>query len=402
MDASTAVLQQISAQLSSFSVSLPFINSTHVHRPLDDIRAPFTAPLSAVWLNALWFSSLICSLASASIALIVKQWLHELTTGLSGTTRESARRRQYRHNNLIKWRVDAIVRAPSILLQIAVVLFLSGLIILLWTLHVTVAIVGTILVSALFLFMVIVTILPAFQWDCCYRSPQALLIYVVIRFMRNALRSLAKKMYTLSRSWISRHSDRPTWERVVLVPIRWLRRDMPTWRGREEADIFQAAGALDRSTATMAYTTTFDAEHLQAFHVILPDLPEDQLSQCFRDIFLAWEEQWGGYSLTNLPQEGRRHKQKLGRQLLHALRCFLLTDPDRRPDCRSILDRMWRSLQDITYFPDADDLVITTLSLLSIGDTVLARRAYIELDVQLERKTSDTHLSYRAMRYGMW
>ncbi|TBU59460.1 hypothetical protein BD310DRAFT_791839, partial [Dichomitus squalens] len=207
-DSSTAVLQQIlSAQLSSFSVNLPSVNSTHIPRPLNEIKPSFNAPLSAIWINALWFSSLICSLASASIALIVKQWLHELTLGLSGTTRESARRRQYRHNTLVKWRVEAIVRTPSILLQIALVLFLSGLIILLWTLDTTVAVVGTILVSALSLFMVIVTVLPAFQWDCCYRSPQALLVYVVVRFTRNVLRNLTLKMYILSRSWIARHSN---------------------------------------------------------------------------------------------------------------------------------------------------------------------------------------------------
>ncbi|KAI0756164.1 hypothetical protein C8Q80DRAFT_1068880, partial [Daedaleopsis nitida] len=108
-DPALAVLQQISAQLSSFTLNPSFVNSTQ--RPLapDALQPPFSAPRSAVWINTLWFSSLVCSLASASIALMVKQWLHELSIGVSGTSRESARIRQYRLNSLRRWHVGGIV-----------------------------------------------------------------------------------------------------------------------------------------------------------------------------------------------------------------------------------------------------------------------------------------------------
>ncbi|RPD64759.1 hypothetical protein L227DRAFT_469268, partial [Lentinus tigrinus ALCF2SS1-6] len=108
-DPSLAVLKRISAQLNSFSVNPSFVNSTQHPLTDDEINPPFYAPTSAVWINALWFSSLICSLASASIALMVKQWLHELSIGVSGTSRESARIRQYRLNSLKRWRVGSIV-----------------------------------------------------------------------------------------------------------------------------------------------------------------------------------------------------------------------------------------------------------------------------------------------------
>ncbi|RPD61466.1 hypothetical protein L227DRAFT_465293, partial [Lentinus tigrinus ALCF2SS1-6] len=107
-DPVVAALQQLSMQLNSFSLNPPFLNSTH---PVQSSQtpAPFYAPTSAVWINALWFSSLVCSLASASIGLIVKQWLHNLGMGLFGTSRESARLRQYRLNALLKWRVGTII-----------------------------------------------------------------------------------------------------------------------------------------------------------------------------------------------------------------------------------------------------------------------------------------------------
>ncbi|KAI0716832.1 hypothetical protein C8Q76DRAFT_725828 [Earliella scabrosa] len=116
-DATLVVLQQISAQLKGFSISPPFVNSTNSAHTGMDVKINFNAPWSMVWLNTLWFSSLVCSLGSASIALLVKQWLHEARDGLSGTSRECARLRQHRLNGLLKWRVDIIVAALPILLQ---------------------------------------------------------------------------------------------------------------------------------------------------------------------------------------------------------------------------------------------------------------------------------------------
>ncbi|KAH9934068.1 uncharacterized protein BXZ73DRAFT_18153, partial [Epithele typhae] len=108
-DSTVQALKQISSQLSSFSINSNFANSTHPPVSSSDLDQPFTAPTSAVWINTLWFSSLVFSLASASIALMVKQWLHELSIGVSGTSRESARVRQYRLEGLKRWHVATIV-----------------------------------------------------------------------------------------------------------------------------------------------------------------------------------------------------------------------------------------------------------------------------------------------------
>ncbi|PIL23218.1 hypothetical protein GSI_14527 [Ganoderma sinense ZZ0214-1] len=185
-DPTLAVLQQISSQLNSFTVNPSFINSTQPARSPDQLLPPFQADVSVIWINTLWFVSLVCSLASASIALIVKQWLFEESKGLSGTSRETARLRQYRLNSLIKWHVGVIVLVPSVLLQVALFLFLAGLLILLWTIHVTVAAVVTVFIGALFVFVLVITILPVFKLDCCYRSPQAYGIFVLSRLIWTA------------------------------------------------------------------------------------------------------------------------------------------------------------------------------------------------------------------------
>ncbi|KAI0328800.1 hypothetical protein GY45DRAFT_1254186, partial [Cubamyces sp. BRFM 1775] len=176
-DPTFAALAQISAQLTSFSINLPFVNSTAPAFPqpqnLADPRSALSPPPWAVWLNVFWFSSLICSLAAASVGITVKQWLNHYVLGLSGASRDVARLRQFRLNGLRRWRVEGIVAVLPVLLQVALGLFSAGLLVLLWNLHWTVAVVVACLVGVLFVFTVITSVLPAFRADCSYISPQA-------------------------------------------------------------------------------------------------------------------------------------------------------------------------------------------------------------------------------------
>ena len=118
------------------------MNSTY---PSVKFAAPQASPVELweVWLNSLWFSALICSLSSASVGILVKQWLNEYQAGISGESVEIARLRQYRLNHLVKWHVAEIVAILPVLLQISLALFFAGLLVLLWHLHHTVAAVAT-------------------------------------------------------------------------------------------------------------------------------------------------------------------------------------------------------------------------------------------------------------------
>ncbi|KAI9066797.1 hypothetical protein FKP32DRAFT_1565063 [Trametes sanguinea] len=176
-DGTNALLLQISMQLTNISVG------TTVPNPSQAFTSPvlgssFRAPSSAVWINAVWFASLVCSLSSAFVGMAVKQWLHEAELGLFGTSREVARLRQYRYDSLVKWRVGTIVASLPLLLQIASALFFAGLLILLWTLHPGVAALASVLVGVLALFTVFTVLAPSFSSDCCYRSPQAQSVFV--------------------------------------------------------------------------------------------------------------------------------------------------------------------------------------------------------------------------------
>ena len=326
-DPMLATLQHISTQLHSFSINPSFVNSTQPALSTDQLLLPFHASVSAIWINTLWFSSLVCSLASASMALMVKQWLYEASQGLSGTSREASRRRQYRLNNLIKWRVGTIILIPSVLLQIALFLFLAGLLILLWVIHETVAAVITVQVGALFVFVVVVTVLPIFRSDCCYRSPQALGLFTLARPLWNSvgrgvvisLSVIPPLLVTLgpmvTTTILDSFSRRGGWVSMASLckevisyfshTIMSSKFTISTWNGPEQTAVAQdnEVRVLDHDIAAMAYTTTFATENLKDLHLLLSDLPYDQVISCFSDIQRSWSQLVG--SDVSIHQSGK-------------------------------------------------------------------------------------------------
>ncbi|TBU29785.1 hypothetical protein BD311DRAFT_777242 [Dichomitus squalens] len=188
--ASLLVLTQISTQLSSFTATPTAINSTRPAFVLPP-DSSFKPPPSAVWINALWFSSLICTLSASSLAIMVKQWLHQYDEGLSGTSRNVTRLRQYRYGNLLKWRIVGIIALIPVHLQASLALFLAGLVILLWTIHPAVATVISVLAGLLLLFIIFSTVIPTFRADCPYQSPQALSIYIASQFVARIMARMA-------------------------------------------------------------------------------------------------------------------------------------------------------------------------------------------------------------------
>ncbi|KAI0088766.1 hypothetical protein BDY19DRAFT_145576 [Irpex rosettiformis] len=80
-----------------------------------------------VKVNALWFTSLILSLITASLGLLVKQWLREFLAADTPSPQARLRLRNFREPAIKAWRVYEIAPALPILLQISLGLFFLGL-----------------------------------------------------------------------------------------------------------------------------------------------------------------------------------------------------------------------------------------------------------------------------------
>ena len=281
-DTTAAVMLHVSTQLASFAVNPVFLNSTQPAFDAASTTDPgFKAPLKAVLLNVFWFTGLIFSLASATLGIIVKQWLKQFSMGLYGSSREIARRRQYRLQKLEKWKVPFIVSILPLLLQIALVLFLVGLIIFLYTIHHALTIIVATFTSVLLGLIFLAAVIPAFSQDCCYYSPQSYAIFCVMEWVKKLLFFIA-------------HFHLIAWETfdrfIVIKPGRFSGKDLmgkmsflhpATWREGEHVAAAQGSAALDGDIVLKAYAITLDANCFKAAESCLVDIGSRDLAHTY-------------------------------------------------------------------------------------------------------------------------
>ncbi|KAK7691235.1 hypothetical protein QCA50_006338 [Cerrena zonata] len=166
-DVSSRLLLQISQQLTSFTLSPGFVNATI---PSISALPAFKPNPSMVRINGLWFCSLICSLVTASLGILVKQWLHEYMSHDSLSPRAHVRIRQFRYEGLIRWRVFEIAAALPLLVQVALVLFFIGLSEFLRELNPTIGWIVSSLILAWAAIFITANVASAFSSQCPYKS----------------------------------------------------------------------------------------------------------------------------------------------------------------------------------------------------------------------------------------
>jgi hypothetical protein len=183
--ASVQALYHISLQLHNSSVPAlnpPWPSPSFVPAPSD------------VWINALWFTSLVIALISALLAIFVKQWAREY---LSWTTvspsRDSVALRQYRYEAWTRWSVPRWRDAVAGLLQLGLVLFFVGLVILLWQVNTPVARIVTAVVGLSIGCLLVSIVLPVFFVSCPYRNSASWTLRRTTTFTLDLLRGAALK-----------------------------------------------------------------------------------------------------------------------------------------------------------------------------------------------------------------
>ncbi|KAI0259012.1 hypothetical protein BC834DRAFT_962751, partial [Gloeopeniophorella convolvens] len=133
-DASAFYLSRIYQQSASdngFQVSIPSTISD---------PATFSPSTTTVWVNALWFLSLVISLTCALLATMLQQWArHYLrVTQTRYQPYKRARIRSFYAEGVEKFRVSWAIDALPALLHLSVFLFYAGLSVLLFTVNLTI------------------------------------------------------------------------------------------------------------------------------------------------------------------------------------------------------------------------------------------------------------------------
>lgn len=158
----------------------------------------FSPSTNARWVNGLWFTSLACSLSAALVSMVVKQWLQWLQSTAqtaSGTPQDRARLRQYRQVGLEAWHVPELINALPLLLHAALLLFFTGLVVLLWSLDLGITLATMFIVAAVYVFYCISTILPLFYPDCPYQTPVGLHLAQLLKLPQCILQPWSSSLF---------------------------------------------------------------------------------------------------------------------------------------------------------------------------------------------------------------
>ena len=183
-DTTNEILVKISAQLADIATLVRQGNSPSLIMPSAATLPTGKASASAIWINCLWFASLVFALISASLGTLVKQWLRRYIAKDYSSARERVRLREHRHYSLVRWMTPHIITLLPVLLRIALNLFFAGLIVLLRTLDTALTIVVAILVGSWALVYITTSILPSQFPDCPYASPEALAFSFLVHLAR--------------------------------------------------------------------------------------------------------------------------------------------------------------------------------------------------------------------------
>jgi hypothetical protein len=188
---------------SGFNAMLSHESPASFNNTVTPLLAFLSTPSTAVrWINALFFVSLVLSLAAALFGILAKQWLREYMQWDSplGAPRENVLVRQMRIEAWEAWNVAATIASIPALLELAMVQFLIGIVILLWTLDDVVATVVTV-VTLLFLFIVSTfTILPIFNKRCPYKSPTAWACLIAFSFLVYMFQSAVSLLVSMDKT----------------------------------------------------------------------------------------------------------------------------------------------------------------------------------------------------------
>jgi len=158
----------------------------------------FTPTASDVRVNIFWFLSLIFSLTTVLIGIIALQWLREHLRPRPDLEPQIAFSLHHLNvESLDRWYLPQIFTTLPLLLQLALVLFLGGILDFLWNLNSTVAIPIAVAVGSSLFFLLWTTVLPTTQalllflprlpWGnmprspCPYRSPQSWAFHQLVR-----------------------------------------------------------------------------------------------------------------------------------------------------------------------------------------------------------------------------
>ncbi|KAN0137208.1 hypothetical protein V8E53_004918 [Lactarius tabidus] len=133
----------------------------------------FSPPTYAVWVNSLWFLSLVISITCALLATLLQQWARRYlnVTQTCSSLHKRARIRSFFAEGVKKSHLSMVVEALPTLIHVSVSLFFAGLVVFLWNVNLTIFKLVLSWIGVCTAFYGCITFIPIFLHDSPYYSP---------------------------------------------------------------------------------------------------------------------------------------------------------------------------------------------------------------------------------------
>ena len=159
-----ANIYQVLADVNKSGISLP---------PTPSVSPQFAPPTSAIWVNCLWFLSLVMSLTCALLATLLQQWARRYlwVTRPRCSPHRRSRIRSFFAEGVDQLHLPWAVEMLPTLLHSSLFLFFFGLAVFFFNIHHTVFSIVLWWVGLLTSIYIFVTFMPIFRQDSPYYTP---------------------------------------------------------------------------------------------------------------------------------------------------------------------------------------------------------------------------------------
>ncbi|KAF9456962.1 armadillo-type protein [Collybia nuda] len=180
-----------------------------------DIFKPST---SSLWINGLWFASLMITLISAIIGVLAKSWLVEFAPAVQGQELKDARRRWNSDHQAKRWYLAQMITAAPLLIQVALFLFSIGFGIQSLGDNQTIGWIVLALVISGVVFYGIITLLPIFFPGCPLYTPLSDLLSGLLWLWHGPPPDTSKSIQTIRPD--EREPEPGIWTKMLTHPTK--------------------------------------------------------------------------------------------------------------------------------------------------------------------------------------
>jgi hypothetical protein len=176
-------------------------NRTNTSSSLPGSPPSFSPPTYAIWVNTLWFLSLVISLTCALIATLLQQWARRYlkVTQTRSTPHKQARMRSFFAEGVEKSLLPSVVEALPMLIHVSLFLFFAGLVVFVWNVHLTIFKFVLSWVSICTTLYGCIILIPVFRHNSPYYTPLTALARLVLPLIIHGLLVLYSIFYDLFR-----------------------------------------------------------------------------------------------------------------------------------------------------------------------------------------------------------